>query len=559
MKGTNKYHKKSMLLIRKIMKKQYKIFSAIMIATASFMVSSCSKYEVDVLNTGSYPVAEGTLKSAATNFPIGIAVDYTPFLSDATYKSTVAAEAKTVTFGYHMKHGALVQNDGTIDFTKADAMYSAATAVGLEIFGHTLGWHANQNATYMKIVTGGGSGPAAVNLLANGSFENGSGSNFDNWSKYNGAASLVETKVSSEIQTGARALKVTVATGGNPWDVQFASDEFSTTVGKVYTMTFFIKSASNGGKMRISTGGTGSTAQYSADYAVSTDWVLKTFSFTANGAKTRTLIDIGSTANTYFIDNVQVFDASAAVAPTGTALVTAVDKAMKDFITQTVTHYKGKVKAWDVVNEPMADGNGALRTDANTSVASNATDFFFWSKYLGRDWALKAFNYAAAADPNADLFINDYNLENNATKLDSLIAYVAQLKAKGAKIDGIGTQMHSSWTTSYANIDNMFKKLAATGLKVRVSELDVRVNPNLKVGFVLDPQFAAYQANMYAYIVKSYMTNVPVAQQSGLTIWGVTDDTSWLSNGGKDFPLLFNKDYSKKTAYYGVLNTLKNK
>lgn len=55
------------------------------------------------------------------------------------------------------------------------------------------------------------------------------------------------------------------------------------------------------------------------------------------------------------------------------------------------------------------------------------------------------------------------------------------------------------------------------------------------------------------------MTNVPTAQQAGITIWGLTDDTSWLSNGGKDFPLLFNKDYSKKTAYYGVLNALKNK
>ncbi|PWK27647.1 endo-1,4-beta-xylanase [Arcicella aurantiaca] len=541
------------------MKKQYKIFSSIMIATASFMVSSCSKYEVDVLNTGSFPVVDGTLKAAATNFPIGIAVDYTPFLNDATYRGAVANEAKTVTFGYHMKHGALVQNDGTIDFSKADAMYNAATAAGLEVFGHTLGWHANQNATYMKIVTGGGSGPAAVNLLANGSFETGSGDNFNNWSKYNGGTSMVETKSSTEVQSGSRALKVVVGTSGNPWNVQLASDEFATTVGKVYTMTFFIKSATNGGKMRISTGGTGSTAQYSADYSVSTDWVLKTYSFTANGAKTMVLFDIGSTANTYLVDNVQVFDASAAVPPTGTALVSAVDKAMKDFITQTVTRYKGKVKAWDVVNEPMADGSGALRTDANTTVASNATDIFFWSKYLGRDWALKAFNYASAVDPSAELYINDYNLENNPTKLDSLIAYVGQLKAKGAKIDGIGTQMHSSWNTSFANIDNMFKKLAATGLKVRVSELDVRVNPNLKVGFVLDPQFASYQANMYAYIVKSYMTNVPTTQQAGITVWGLTDDTSWLSNGGKDFPLLFNKDYSKKTAYYGVLNALKNK
>jgi endo-1,4-beta-xylanase len=546
------------------MKKYSKIFSAMLLATAGMVATSCSKYEVDVLNTNAYTDVDGSLKAAATNFPIGIAVDYTPFLTDAKYKSTVAAEAKTVTFGYHMKHGALVLNDGTVDFTKADGMYDAATASGLEVFGHTLGWHQNQNATYMKIITGGGSGPAAVNLLANGSFETGSGDNFTNWSKfndpkYNNGTSMLETKVASEVQTGTRAMKIVVQVNGNPWNVQLASDEFATTPGKVYNMTFFIKSATTGGKMRISTGGTGSTAQYSADYGTSTDWAQKTYSFTANGAKTMVLIDIGSTANTYFVDNVVVYDASASVPPTGAALATAVDNAMKDFITKTVTHYKGKVKAWDVVNEPMADGNGALRTSSNTSITGTPTDVFFWSNYLGRDWALKAFNYAAAADPNATLFINDYNLENNPTKLDSLIAYVGQLKAKGAKVDGIGTQMHSYWNTSYANIDNMFKKLAATGLKVRVSELDVRMNQNLKVGFVLDAQFASYQAEMYRYIVKSYMTNVPVAQQAGITIWGLTDDTSWLSNNGRDFPLLFNKDYTKKPAYSSVLQTLKGK
>lgn len=541
------------------MKKYSTFFSAILLATAGMMAISCSQYEVDVLNTNAYTDVDGSLKAAATNFPIGIAVDYTPFLTDATYKTTVAAEAKTVTFGYHMKHGSLVQNDGTVDFTKADAMYNAATTAGLEVFGHTLGWHQNQNATYMKIITGGGSGPAAVNLLANGSFETGSGDNFTNWSKYNGGSSLVQTTAAAEVQTGSRALKVVVAASGNPWNIQLASDEVTTTAGKVYNMTFFIRSATAGGKMRISTGGTGSTAQYSGDYSTSTDWVQKTYSFTANGAKTMVLFDIGSTANTYFVDNVQVVDASASVPPTGAALSTAVDNAMKDFITKTVTHYKGNVKAWDVVNEPMADGNGALRTSSNTSITGTPTDVFFWSNYLGRDWALKAFNYAAAADPNATLFINDYNLENNPTKLDSLIAYVGQLKAKGAKVDGIGTQMHSSWTTSYANIDNMFKKLAGTGLKVRVSELDVRMNQNLKVGFVLDAQFASYQAEMYRYIVKSYMTNVPVAQQAGITIWGVTDDTSWLSNNGRDFPLLFNKDYTKKPAYSSVLQTLKGK
>ncbi|MDR6562814.1 MULTISPECIES: endo-1,4-beta-xylanase [unclassified Arcicella] len=538
------------------MKRHTLLYKLALVASMG-LLSACEKDPINILNANTY-TADGSLKTATTAFPVGLSIDYDLFLNNAQYRSVVAADAQSTTFGYHMKHGALVRNDGTIDFTKADALYDACKTAGIEVFGHTLGWHQNQNATYLKTITGGGSGPAAVNLVANGSFESGSGDNFNNWGKYNGGTSLVATTVTSEVQAGTKALKVIVTADGNPWNVQMASDEFATTVGKTYNMTFFIKSAVAGGQMRISTGGTGSTAQYSGNYSTSTDWVQKTYSFTANGPMTRVLIDIGSKANTYFMDNVVVVDASASVPPTGGALVTAVDNALKDFITQTVTHYKGKVKAWDVVNEPVSE-SGTLRTDANTTVSATATDYFFWSKYLGRNWALKAFQYAAAADPSAELYINDYNLESNSVKLDSLIGYVAELKGKGAKITGIGTQMHVLWNTPYSGIDNMFKKLAATGLKVRISELDVRVNPNKKTQFVLNKQFESYQADMYAYIVRSYLTNVPVAQQSGITVWGISDNTSWLYENGLDFPLLYNKDYSKKAAYYAVLKTLKEK
>jgi endo-1,4-beta-xylanase len=172
---------------------------------------------------------------------------------------------------------------------------------------------------------------------------------------------------------------------------------------------------------------------------------------------------------------------------------------------------------------------------------------------------LKAFNYAKAADPDALLFINDYNLESSPAKLDSLIAYVNELKGKGAKVDGIGTQMHMSINTRYTDIDNMFRKLAATGLKVRISELDIRVNPNDKVGYELIPTTASYQADMYYYVIRSYINNVPAAQRHGVTIWGVDDRTSWIrtSQNKMDFPLLFDEALRKKPAYSGVLKALR--
>jgi endo-1,4-beta-xylanase len=136
---------------------------------------------------------------------------------------------------------------------------------------------------------------------------------------------------------------------------------------------------------------------------------------------------------------------------------------------------------------------------------------------------------------------------------------VTELKGRGAKIDGIGTQMHITRTTSYDGIDQMFKKLAATGLKVHVSELDVRINPNVVPGYIFTPMEENYQAQMYNYVVASYLKYIPKAQQFGITVWGVSDNTSWLYNGGKDFPLMYNADFTKKKAYGAMVNAFKGK
>jgi endo-1,4-beta-xylanase len=242
--------------------------------------------------------------------------------------------------------------------------------------------------------------------------------------------------------------------------------------------------------------------------------------------------------------------------PGGAQIATKLDEALGMYITTMVNRYKAKVKAWDVVNE-LLDDNGNLRNNANSPTPSGATDWFVWSHYLGRDYALKAFNYAKAADPTASLFINDYNLESRPVKLDSLIKMVAELKTRGAKVDGIGTQMHITRATSYAGIDQMFQKLAATGLKIHVSELDVRINPNVVPGYILTAMEENYQAAMYLYVVQSYLKYVPKAQQFGITVWGVSDNTSWLYNNGKDYPLLYRADFSKKQAYAGVLKALR--
>lgn len=537
-------------------------FAAIVLAAS---IASCKKNNDVVVTptpppTPTLPDTTGTLKDAAT-FPFGIAIEYALFKNDAAYRATVIREASNVTFGNELKHYSIVKDDGGFDYLKSDELYNLVTSAGLQVYGHTLGWHQNQNGNYLRSLTVGTANPNAPNILVNGDFESATGSTLNNWNLYNtnGATVSIGT-ASGEMHGGSRSLKI-VNPNNNPgsqWKVQIASDLFNTTVNTSYKVSFWIKASSAGGTGRLSTQ---PTAQYQSDFSTTTDWTQVTWTFVAKESQSRILFDMGAAANTYFIDDVTVTDATAVVPPNSTQVAAAVDSALSRFIRSTVTHYAGKIKAWDVVNESMADGSSGLRKSTNTTVTTGATDYFFWSDYLGRDWALKAFNYAKAADPNALLFINDYNLESNSAKLDSLLNFVKELQAKGAKIDGVGTQMHIGINTSTASIDNMFQKLAATGLKVRVSELDIRINPNDAAGFTPTTASLQSQSDMYKFVAQSYMRNVPAAQRHGFTVWGVSDKDTWIVTALKkvDYPLLFNADYSKKPAYYGLLLGLKGK
>lgn len=519
---------------------------------------SCKKDPVGIMAEGGFTDTAGPLKSAA-GFPIGFAIDYTPMKNDPKYAATVAREGNSVTFGYQMKHGAVVKDDGSFDWSKTDELVNLATASGLQIFGHTLGWHSNQNANYLKSYAGIVL-PATVELLANPGFESGT-TNLANWSTYNAAngATISVGSGPSEVRSGTRSMKVVnpVANPGNQWRVQVASDLFNTEIGKQYAVTYWVKAAAAGGSIRLSTQTSGGgSAQYQGDQTIGTTFQQITWTITANSPQTRILFDMGQVANTYYIDDASVKEVVGA--PSGSQIAAKLDVALGNFITAMVTRYKDKVKEWDVVNELFAD-NGSIRNNTNTSITP--TDVLVWSHYMGRDYALKAFNYAKAADPNALLYINDYNLESQPAKLDSLIAFVNELKTKGAKVDGIGTQMHIGLNTSYAGIDAAFQKLAATGLKIRISELDVRINPTDKPDLSTSRTMNAYQAQMYNYVINSYLKHIPPAQRAGITIWGVTDADSWIVTvqKKKDYPMLFDNNYVKKPAYSGVLQALKQK
>jgi endo-1,4-beta-xylanase len=223
---------------------------------------------------------------------------------------------------------------------------------------------------------------------------------------------------------------------------------------------------------------------------------------------------------------------------------TAWENLLKTHIQTVVTHFKGKVTSWDVVNEAFED-NGTLRNS-------------IWVQKLGPDYIARAFQYANQADPAALLFYNDYGHEYSATKRAAILNLVNDLKTRGIPIHGIGLQMHTRYNQTDANIETAITSAAATGLKLHIAELDIALNPDNNAALTYTTSLADLQAAKYKFIVKTF-NNIAKTQQYGITTWNVTDADSWIPGeyNRPDWPLPFDKQYQRKAAYQGILDGVK--
>jgi endo-1,4-beta-xylanase len=525
---------------------------------------SCKKKKDIVVtppgSTGYDTTGTGPLKSGAS-FYVGLAIDYNQYKNDATYAATVHKEANNVTLGYQQKHGAIVKNDGSFDFTRTDEMVNQASADGLWVFGHTLTWHQNQNGDYLRsLATVAGS--TDVFSGQNGDFEQGTATSFaPHWARLAAAPSAATYEVeTTSVPQGSRASKVTVTTlGANPWDVQMIQNNTVNTwpgvMGTQYIIKLWAKTTPAGGSFRvINQVGSSATLTPNYDLYPTATWAEYTIPFTC-AESNPTLKFWFNKTGTYWIDDIRIYTGS--TPPPGSAVVAEkVDTALNRWIRASVTRYPGKVKAWDVVNEPYTDGTAPILRHGSGTTG----DTYYWAEWLGRSYITKAFNYAREYDATADLFLNDYNLEYNPAKLDSFVNLANQLKLSGVPITGVGTQMHININTDKAGIDAMFTKMAATGLKVRISELDIRINPSDIPGFTPTQSLLEQQAAMYRSVLQSYYSKVPAAQRYGVTVWGVSDNYSWIvvTLGKQDAPLLFDQAFRKKAAYVGLWRGLKH-
>jgi endo-1,4-beta-xylanase len=196
---------------------------------------------------------------------------------------------------------------------------------------------------------------------------------------------------------------------------------------------------------------------------------------------------------------------------------------MNDHITTEMNHFKGKIYAWDVVNEAFADGGSGQH---RSSVFQNL---------LGDGFIEQAFRTARTADPAAKLCYNDYSIEDwNAAKTQGVYRMVRDFKSRGVPIDCVGFQSHFGTGGPPANFQTTLSNFAALGVDVQITELDIAQAP----------------PTAYANTVRACM-NVP--RCTGITAWGIRDSDSWRSG---ENPLLFDRNGNKKPAYNAALTAL---
>jgi endo-1,4-beta-xylanase len=213
---------------------------------------------------------------------------------------------------------------------------------------------------------------------------------------------------------------------------------------------------------------------------------------------------------------------------------------LRDHIMTEVSHYRGQVNIWDVVNEAI-DDNGNLRDS-------------IWLRVIGPDYIDMAFRWAHEANPQALLFYNDYGGEGLSHKSDAIYALVQGLVARGVPINGVGLQMHvalNRYPSSRDLLANM-QRLAALGLQVQITEMDVSMQGDPRP---MQQKLQA-QASIYSQALSTCLSFAPC---TAFVMWGFTDAYSWIpaATGHPDYPLIFDASYHPKPAYYALLGVLR--
>ncbi|HEU5158611.1 MAG TPA: endo-1,4-beta-xylanase [Streptosporangiaceae bacterium] len=205
---------------------------------------------------------------------------------------------------------------------------------------------------------------------------------------------------------------------------------------------------------------------------------------------------------------------------------------LRNHIMTEAGRYRGQIRAWDVLNEAVADGGGLRDT--------------IWLRKLGPGYIADLFRWAHQADPHAKLYYNDYNLESDQAKYDTMLQIVTDLRKKRVPIHGVGFQGHLDIQFGFPDFADRMKRVTDLGLEVAITEADVRMD------LPTTDEKLATQASYYSQMMTACLDNRRCTEY---TVWGYTDRHSWVPGffEGQGAACLFDENLAPKPAYNALL------
>ena len=573
-----------------------KILMWILVACLSSSAVAQEKFELGKPNNDNYRYLDKykALKeyidySKYPNFKLGAGTTVNDYLNNNLVKNLTNKNFTETVAGNAMKMASCVDyNTGNMNFTTVKNYVNAATNAGLSVYGHTLAWHSQQPKNWLLKLLADKPDPNAQEeyaLVASKDFRTDQSVGWKADETQNGYS------ISFDATNG---LKVTT-TVSKPWEVQFVAwDNILLEKGKSYKMTITVK-GSKAGQLdgHLGDWGTNNDGDNQTGFVLSapftSGWQDVEVNVTPTVDTNFLLLHVPNYIGDVYIKTIKFEGNVRPIVPqTAQEMHDTLVWAMDRWIKGMMEACDGKVKAWDLVNEPISgggnDGQGNYllqhsqaynpygNPDATWDVGGDA---FYWQDYMGDlEYVRQACRLARQYGPSdIKLFINDYNLESdwdNNQKVKSLVGWIKKWEADGVThIDGIGTQMHISCFENNTILNNikshitqMFQIMATSGKLCRVSEMDMgyvrgsdRWGSSIKTEQLTEAEHKK-MADFYEWIIQEYFRIIPPEQQWGICQWCTTDAPSYSGWRGGEPVGIWDLDYYRKHAYAGFVRGL---
>ena len=509
------------------------------------------------------------------NFKLGAGTTVNDYLNNSLVKNLTNKNFTETVAGNAMKMASCVDGNGNMNFTTVKNYVNAATKAGLNVYGHTLAWHAQQPNGWLRRLIADKpdtSGEEEWDVVASKDFRT---NKSVGWK-------ADETENGYTIKFDSTNGMVVTTTKSLPWQVQFVPmDNILLQTGKSYKMTMTVK-GSKSGKLDGRVGDWSGGANVS--FSFTDEWKDVEVEMKPTMESSFLLLHVPNYIGEVDIRSIKFEGYKTKTVPQTQqerhdTLVYAMDKWIKGMMDAC----GGKVKAWDLVNEAISgdgnDGQGNYELQHSDGYKSGTWDVggdaFYWQDHMGDlEYVRQACRLARKYGPeDIKLFINDYNLESDwddNKKVKSLVGWIKKWEADGVtKIDGIGTQMHISCFENAnilksikEHITKMFQIMAASGKLCRVSEMDMgyvrgsnRWGSSVKTSQLTEAEHKK-MADFYEWIFKEYFRIIPPEQQWGICQWYTTDSPANSGWRAGEPVGIWDLDFYRKHVYAGFVRGL---